>query len=217
MVEQDEREEGLRAILNFGHTVGHALEALTQYKTYTHGEAIALGMVSAALIGEEVGVTRPEDTASLTALLRAAGFAVAIGPAAFGGRDRALAGLGQKKRRRLGPFCADGRTWPRDARPSRSRSRHSPRFGAAAEIGNMTEKPPLWADLLLTLWVIVVAVFFFGGYFLPAQIGVYTQAGAAFYALMLLVSVGTLAWNYLHRPGAEKTEPKKDTRAKNRK
>ena len=71
----------------------------------------------------------------------------------------------------------------------------------------MIEKPPLWADLLLTLWVIVVAVFFFGGYFLPAQIGVYTQAGAAFYALMLLVSVCTLAWNYLHRPGAGKTQP----------
>jgi len=63
----------------------------------------------------------------------------------------------------------------------------------------MTEKPPLWADILLTLWVIIVAVFFFGGYFLPAQIGVYTQAGSALYALMLLVSVGMLAWNYLRR------------------
>ncbi len=63
----------------------------------------------------------------------------------------------------------------------------------------MTEKPPFWADILLTLWVLVVAVFFFGGYFLPASIGVYTQAGSALYALMLLVSVGTLAWKYLHR------------------
>ena len=80
VVEQDERDEGLRAILNFGHTVGHALEALTQYKTYTHGEAIALGMVSAALIGEEVGVTRPEETAALIALLCASGFAVSLGP-----------------------------------------------------------------------------------------------------------------------------------------
>ncbi len=78
VVEQDERDEGLRAILNFGHTVGHALEAVTHYKTYTHGEAIALGMVSAALIGEEVGVTWPEDTASLIALLRTAGFAVPL-------------------------------------------------------------------------------------------------------------------------------------------
>jgi len=78
VVEQDERDEGLRAILNFGHTVGHALEAVTQYKTYTHGEAIALGMVSAALIGEEAGVTRPGDTASLIAMLRTAGFGVCL-------------------------------------------------------------------------------------------------------------------------------------------
>lgn len=63
----------------------------------------------------------------------------------------------------------------------------------------MTEKPALWADLLLILWVIAVAVFFFGGYFWPAQIGVYTPFGAVFYALMLLISIGTLAWNYLHR------------------
>lgn len=81
VVEQDEHESGLRAILNFGHTVGHALEALTQYRTYTHGEAIALGMVSAALVGEEVGVTDPSDTEALMLLLRAAGFAVRLDPA----------------------------------------------------------------------------------------------------------------------------------------
>ena len=81
VVAQDEREDGLRAILNFGHTVGHALESVTHYETYTHGEAIALGMVSAALIGEEAGITRPEDTAVLTSLLQAAGFAVRLDPA----------------------------------------------------------------------------------------------------------------------------------------
>ncbi len=81
VVEADEREDGLRAILNFGHTVGHALESLTHYKVYTHGEAIALGMASACLIGEEVGVTLPEDTASVLSLLRAAGFAVCLDPA----------------------------------------------------------------------------------------------------------------------------------------
>jgi len=80
VVEQDEHEGGLRAILNFGHTVGHALESLTLYRTYTHGEAVALGMVSAALVGEEVGVTQPGDTAALVALLHAAGFAVRLDP-----------------------------------------------------------------------------------------------------------------------------------------
>ena len=80
VVEQDERDEGLRAILNFGHTVGHALEAVTQYQTYTHGEAIALGMVSAALIGEEMGLTPTDAMASLTGLLHTAGFGVRLDP-----------------------------------------------------------------------------------------------------------------------------------------
>ena len=80
VVESDEREGGLRAILNFGHTVGHALEALTRYKVYTHGEAVALGMASALLLGEEVGVTDPAETARVLTLLRAAGFAVRLDP-----------------------------------------------------------------------------------------------------------------------------------------
>ncbi len=66
----------------------------------------------------------------------------------------------------------------------------------------MTEKPPLWADILLTLWVVAVAVFYFGGYFLPAQIGAYIQDGSA--------SAGTLAWNYLHRGDADKDNTRKD-------
>ena len=63
----------------------------------------------------------------------------------------------------------------------------------------MKGKPPLWADLLLIVWVLVVAVFYFGGYFLPAQIGVYTPSGSAIYAVVLLIAAGTLAWKYLHR------------------
>ncbi|SHF83214.1 3-dehydroquinate synthase [Caldanaerobius fijiensis DSM 17918] len=50
IVGQDETEQGLRAVLNFGHTLGHALEALTDYKKYTHGEAVAIGMVYASKI-----------------------------------------------------------------------------------------------------------------------------------------------------------------------
>ncbi len=60
VVGQDETEQGLRAILNFGHTIGHALESVTVYRRFKHGEAIAIGMVTACLIGEEVGVTPPE-------------------------------------------------------------------------------------------------------------------------------------------------------------
>jgi len=71
VVGQDETEQGIRAILNFGHTVGHALEAVTSYRRYKHGEAIAIGMVSAALIGEEVGITPPDVTAAIITALNA--------------------------------------------------------------------------------------------------------------------------------------------------
>jgi 3-dehydroquinate synthase len=54
VVSQDEREQNLRAILNFGHTFGHAFESLGEYETYTHGEAISIGMVLAARVSEYV-------------------------------------------------------------------------------------------------------------------------------------------------------------------
>jgi 3-dehydroquinate synthase len=58
VVEEDELETtGLRAILNFGHTVGHALEAELAYKGLLHGEAISIGMVAEALLGEQLGIT----------------------------------------------------------------------------------------------------------------------------------------------------------------
>ncbi|MGA7339805.1 MAG: 3-dehydroquinate synthase [Terracidiphilus sp.] len=55
VVNRDERESGLRMILNFGHTVGHALEAVTRYKAMLHGEAIAWGMVAALSLGRRRG------------------------------------------------------------------------------------------------------------------------------------------------------------------
>ena len=51
---QDETESGLRAILNFGHTIGHALEAISRYGKYLHGEAISIGQVAAAKFSQEV-------------------------------------------------------------------------------------------------------------------------------------------------------------------
>jgi 3-dehydroquinate synthase len=92
VVEQDERDEGLRAILNFGHTIGHALEALTHYRVYRHGEAIAVGMVSAALIGEELGLTAEADTQGIIRVFLDAGFAVHLGDnLAIGGLMRLMA------------------------------------------------------------------------------------------------------------------------------
>lgn len=60
IVEQDEREQGIRSTLNYGHTVGHALESLTSYAQYTHGEAIAIGMTAAARISLEIDATDRE-------------------------------------------------------------------------------------------------------------------------------------------------------------
>ena len=54
VVGQDETESGLRAILNFGHTLGHALEATAGYGKYLHGEAISVGQVFAARLSPEV-------------------------------------------------------------------------------------------------------------------------------------------------------------------
>jgi 3-dehydroquinate synthase len=76
VVESDERDHGPRATLNFGHTIGHALEAITRYRVYTHGEAIAIGMVSASLIAEEMGVCDNALTESIANVLRRAGFEV---------------------------------------------------------------------------------------------------------------------------------------------
>ena len=61
VVSADERESGLRRILNFGHTIGHALEASSNYRSFLHGEAVGLGMIAAAEIGVACGITPPED------------------------------------------------------------------------------------------------------------------------------------------------------------
>ena len=73
VVSKDERESGLREILNFGHTFGHALESTTNYRRFQHGEAVAWGMMAAALLGHEIGVTRAQDSARIIALVRKLG------------------------------------------------------------------------------------------------------------------------------------------------
>jgi 3-dehydroquinate synthase len=70
VVEQDEREAGLRTVLNFGHTVGHAVEAARGYGAVTHGEAVAFGMVVAAELSVRRGLCPVEDARRLEALLR---------------------------------------------------------------------------------------------------------------------------------------------------
>lgn len=73
VVSRDEHESGRREILNFGHTFAHALESITRYRRYRHGEAVAWGMMAAALLGHEVGVTRADDASRIVALIRRLG------------------------------------------------------------------------------------------------------------------------------------------------
>jgi 3-dehydroquinate synthase len=76
VVGQDEREQGLRAILNFGHTIGHAIEAGMGYGVWLHGEAVACGMVLAADLSHRMGLMPASFTERLTALIVRAGLPV---------------------------------------------------------------------------------------------------------------------------------------------
>jgi len=78
VVAADETETGIRAILNFGHSFGHALEAITGYSEYLHGEAVAIGMVIAATLSEQRGLCPAGTAARLRSLLQAFGLPVVL-------------------------------------------------------------------------------------------------------------------------------------------
>ena len=79
VVQQDARETtGLRAILNYGHTIGHAVESVTGYTRFSHGEAVSIGMVAAAKMATAMGLISPEVEARQKALLKSAGLPIGI-------------------------------------------------------------------------------------------------------------------------------------------
>ncbi len=73
VVEKDEKELGIRKILNYGHTFGHAVETLTGYKKYKHGEAVSIGMVAAADLAYQLGIGSLELVERQKALLKGLG------------------------------------------------------------------------------------------------------------------------------------------------
>jgi 3-dehydroquinate synthase len=79
VVQQDERDTGLRATLNFGHTFGHAIEAGLGYGQWLHGEAVGCGMVMALHLSNRLGFIDEDFVARMTALLRRAGLPT-VGP-----------------------------------------------------------------------------------------------------------------------------------------
>jgi 3-dehydroquinate synthase len=78
VVSADEREGGERRILNFGHTIGHALESATKYKHFLHGEAVGWGMVAATLIGKNLKITDPDTAQRIIAMVLAYGSLPAV-------------------------------------------------------------------------------------------------------------------------------------------
>ena len=82
IVAQDERESGLRALLNLGHTFGHAFEALTNYEKFTHGEAVAVGMIYASRLARRLDLISALDLDRITGLIEGYGL-----PVSFGGLD----------------------------------------------------------------------------------------------------------------------------------
>lgn len=73
VVSKDEKESGLRAILNYGHTIGHAVESLTNYKVINHGEGVAIGMAASSRLAVELGMWDAECDRRQSALLEKAG------------------------------------------------------------------------------------------------------------------------------------------------
>jgi shikimate kinase/3-dehydroquinate synthase len=73
IVSEDERESGRRILLNYGHTIGHALEAATGYKRFTHGEAVAVGMTGAAMLAHDLGLLPRDVLEEQCTLLRGFG------------------------------------------------------------------------------------------------------------------------------------------------
>ena len=73
VVSQDERESGVRAHLNYGHTIGHAIEAATGYDAYFHGEAVAIGMMGAGRLSQEMGLLSADELERQRRLIQAFG------------------------------------------------------------------------------------------------------------------------------------------------
>ena len=102
VVSRDEKESGLRMVLNFGHTIGHAIEAATHYRKLLHGEAVAWGSIAALHLSLNRALITPEDFARMANLILRYGpippFKIAATPQAAAAKLVALTSADKKKR-----------------------------------------------------------------------------------------------------------------------
>lgn len=99
VVSRDEREEGLRKILNFGHTIGHAVELVSGF-SLLHGEAVAIGMALESRLAERIGLAKTGTAGTVTATLQAVGLPTALPPGFE--PDAVIEGMRSDKKGRLG-------------------------------------------------------------------------------------------------------------------
>lgn len=99
IVAADEREHGMRKTLNFGHTVGHGVEAASEY-SLLHGEAVAIGMVAESRVAEREGVAEPGTATAIEAVMAVCGLPTRLPPGVA--PDRVLELMGSDKKRRRG-------------------------------------------------------------------------------------------------------------------
>jgi 3-dehydroquinate synthase len=145
VVSSDERESGLREILNFGHTFAHALESVMRYRRYQHGEAVAWGMMAAAFLGHELGVTPAEEVSRIVSLVRRLGVLPrwpSVSPAGLLNAMRSdKKSRGGVLRFVLSPRIGQARTYDKIPLQAVERVLHfTPRLIAAARAGQVVSK-----------------------------------------------------------------------------
>ena len=155
VVSADERESGLRRILNFGHTVGHALESVTKYKQFRHGEAIGYGMLAALAIGVARGVTPKSLYEEVESLITQLGPLPSVaGHLREGGlrRDRPR----QESRRRHAAFRRG--VGSRQDRGADGRDRERNQGGRAGRSGCAPSPSPYWRSFAASVLKLICSM-----------------------------------------------------------
>ncbi len=143
VVSSDERENGLRRVLNLGHTIGHALEAQTGYRHFLHGEAVAWGMIASAKIASAVGLLEDSGASRIADATARPGTAAQSSVAQP--RHPSPAEIGQKDPQRRGALRAATRNRQsrnREQRPRTSRDRSRRRVTPPLALCNVVEQQP---------------------------------------------------------------------------